>query len=490
MSAALKPIPPNNPPVPAVNDAPQLRVLTCGSVDDGKSTLLGRLLYDSQAVMDDQLVALDQESRRWGTQGDNRDFALLLDGLGAEREQGITIDVAYRYFSSKRRSFIVADTPGHEQYTRNMATGASTADLAIILIDARRGVLPQTRRHAFIVAALGIRHAVLAINKMDLVDFSQATWQRIADEFTAAARPLGFQSIVPIPICARDGDNVVARSVRMPWFHGAPLLEYLETVDVSRPETEHGFAMPVQLVLRPDSEFRGYAGTVASGVVRVGQPLVALPNGQRADVARIVTADGDRAAAEAGRAVTITLDREIDVARGDVLAAADDAPTASASVEAELIWMATEPLVAGREFTVRLGTASAHARVVSIRHAIDIQTYAYRKPASLKLNEIGLVELAFDQPLVTRPYAMDRTLGAMILVDRLTHQTVGMATVQALTDRRKWRPSRRLARYVVDGVVIGAIAGALSSNLAFAALVGGAEMLLRPLLDTLLEAKR
>jgi bifunctional enzyme CysN/CysC len=489
MSAALKPIPPNNPPVPAVNDAPQLRVLTCGSVDDGKSTLLGRLLYDSQAVMDDQLVALDQESRRWGTQGENRDFALLLDGLGAEREQGITIDVAYRYFSSKRRSFIVADTPGHEQYTRNMATGASTADLAIILIDARRGVLPQTRRHAFIVAALGIRHAVLAINKMDLVDFSQATWQRIADEFTAAARPLGFQSIVPIPICARDGDNVVARSVRMPWFHGAPLLEYLETVDVSRPETEHGFAMPVQLVLRPDSEFRGYAGTVASGVVRVGQPLVALPNGQRADVARIVTADGDRAAAEAGRAVTITLDREIDVARGDVLAAADDAPTASASVEAELIWMATEPLVAGREFAVRLGTASAHARVVSIRHAIDIQTYAYRKPASLKLNEIGLVELAFDKPLVTRPYAMDRTLGAMILVDRLTHQTVGMATVQALIDPPKWRPSRRLARYVVDGVVIGAIAGALSSNLLFAALIGVAEMLLRPLLDHLLEAK-
>jgi sulfate adenylyltransferase subunit 1 (EFTu-like GTPase family) len=247
--------------------------------------------------------------------------------------------------------------------------------------------------------------------------------------------------------------------------------------------------MPVQLVLRPDSEFRGYAGTVASGVVRVGQPLVALPNGQRADVARIVTADGDRAAAEAGRAVTITLDREIDVARGDVLAAADDAPTASASVEAELIWMATEPLVAGREFAVRLGTASAHARVVSIRHAIDIQTYAYRKPASLKLNEIGLVELAFDKPLVTRPYAMDRTLGAMILVDRLTHQTVGMATVQALIDPPKWRPSRRLARYVVDGVVIGAIAGALSSNLLFAALIGVAEMLLRPLLDHLLEAK-
>jgi bifunctional enzyme CysN/CysC len=489
MSAALKPILPNNPPQPVVNDAPQLRVLTCGSVDDGKSTLLGRLLFDSQAVMDDQLVALDQESRRWGTHGENRDFALLLDGLGAEREQGITIDVAYRYFSTERRSFIIADTPGHEQYTRNMATGASTADLAIILIDARRGVLPQTRRHAFIVAALGIRHAVLAINKMDLVGFSQPVWQRIADEFAAAARPLGLQSIVPIPICARDGDNVVTRSARMPWFDGAPLLDYLETVDVSRPETEQGFAMPVQLVLRPNSEFRGYAGTVASGVVRVGQQLVALPNRQRADVARIVTADGDRTAAEAGQAVTITLDREIDVARGDVLAAADHAPVASASVEAELIWMATEPLVAGREYAVRLGTASAHARVVNIRHAIDIQTYAYRKPASLKLNEIGLVELALDKPLVTRPYAEDRTLGAIILVDRLTHQTVGMAMVQALIDRPKWRPSRRLARAVVDGVVIGAIAGALSSNLAFAALVGGAEMVLRPLLDTLLEAK-
>jgi bifunctional enzyme CysN/CysC len=489
MSAALKPISPIEAPERLLNDAPQLRVLTCGSVDDGKSTLLGRLLFDSQAVMDDQLVALDQESRRWGTHGDNRDFALLLDGLGAEREQGITIDVAYRYFSTARRSFIIADTPGHEQYTRNMATGASTADLAIILIDARRGVLAQTRRHAFIVAALGIRHAVLAINKMDLVDFSQSVWQRIADEFAAAARPLGFQSIVPIPICARDGDNVVTRSSRMSWFDGAPLLEYLEAVDVSRPETEHGFAMPVQLVLRPDSEFRGYAGTVTSGVVRVGQQVAALPGGQTAKVARIVTADGDRATAEAGRAVTITLDREIDVARGDVLAAADDAPTASANIEAELLWMATDPLVPGREFTVRLGTASAHARIVSIRHAVDIQTYAYRKPASLKLNEIGLVEMALDKPLVTRPYATDRTLGAMILIDRLTHQTVGMATVQALTDRPKWRPSRRLAIYVVDGVVIGAVAGALSSNLMFAALVGVAEMLLRPLLDTLLEAK-
>ncbi len=489
MSAVLKPVPPAETPEPLLNDMPQLRVLTCGSVDDGKSTLLGRLLFDSQAVMDDQLISLDQESRRWGTHGENRDFALLLDGLGAEREQGITIDVAYRYFATGRRSFIVADTPGHEQYTRNMATGASTADLAIILIDARRGVLAQTRRHAFIVAALGIRHAVLAINKMDLVGFSQAIWQRIADEFAAAARPLGFQSIVPIPICARDGDNVVTRSVRMPWFDGKPLLEYLETVDVSRPETEQGFAIPVQLVLRPDSEFRGYAGTVASGAVRVGQQVVSLPGGQRAGVARIVTADGDRAAAESSQAVTITLDREIDIARGDVLAAADNAPTVSASIEAELLWMATEPLVAGREFTVRLGTASAHARVVGIRHAIDIQTYAYRKPASLKLNEIGLVELAFDKPLVIRPYATDRTLGAMILVDRLTHQTVGMATVQALIDRPKWRRSRRLAIYVVDGVVIGAVAGALSSNLAFAALIGAAQVLLRPMLDSLLEAK-
>jgi bifunctional enzyme CysN/CysC len=489
MGAVLKPLSLAEHPEPSVVDTPQLRVLTCGSVDDGKSTLLGRLLFDSQAVLDDQLTALDQESRRWGTQGENRDFALLLDGLGAEREQGITIDVAYRYFSTKRRSFIVADTPGHEQYTRNMATGASTAELAIILIDARHGVLAQTRRHAFIVAALGIRHAVLAINKMDLVGFSQAVWQRIADEFAAAARPLGFQSIVPIPICARDGDNVVTRSARMPWFDGQPLLEYLETVDVSRPETEQGFAMPVQLVLRPDSEFRGYAGTIASGAVRVGQHVVALPSGQRADVDRIVTADGDLAVAESGQAVTITLSHAIDVARGDVLAAADNVPAASASVEAELLWMTSEPLVAGREFTVRLGTASANGRVVSIRHAIDIQTYALRKPASLKLNEIGLVELAFDKPLVTRPYAEDRTLGGMILVDRLTHQTVGMATVQAVSDRPKWRLSRRVTMCVVDGVVIGAITGALSSNIALAALVGVAQMLLRPMLDSFLEIK-
>jgi bifunctional enzyme CysN/CysC len=488
MSAALKPVLPAESLEPSLRDTLQLRVLTCGSVDDGKSTLLGRLLFDSHAVMDDQLTALDQESRRWGTHGQNRDFALLLDGLGAEREQGITIDVAYRYFSTKRRSFIIADTPGHEQYTRNMATGASTAELAIILIDARHGVLPQTRRHAFIVAALGIRHAVLAINKMDLVGFSQAIWQRIADEFVAAARPLGFQSIVPIPISARDGDNVVVRSARMPWFDGQPLLEHLETVDVSQPETEQGFAMPLQLVLRPDAEFRGYAGTIASGTVRVGQEVVALPSGQSAAVARIVTADGDRAAAEAGEAVTLTLSRAIDLARGDVLAAADHAPAPSTSIEAELLWMTQEPLVAGRELAIQLGTALANTRVVAIRHAIDIQTYAKRKPSSLKLNEIGLVELALDKPLVARPYVEDRTLGALILVDRITRQTVGMATVQATRGRTKWRPSRQLAMHVVDGVVIGAITGALSGSLALAALIGVVEMLLRPTLDHLLEA--
>ena len=355
--------------------------------------------------------------------------------VGAEREQGITIDVAYRYFSTPRRSFIVADTPGHEQYTRNMATGASTAELAIILVDARKGILPQTRRHSFIVSMIGVRHVVLAVNKMDLVGFSQPVWQRIADEFAAAARQLGFQSIVPIPICARDGDNVVTRSARVPWFDGQPLLEYLETVDVSRPETEQGFAMPVQLVLRPDSEFRGYAGTVASGAVRVGQPVIALPSGQRADVARIVTADGDLAAAESGPGRhdhAEPSDRRCSrrrARRGRIIHRLSQLPLRPNYLD---------DIRAARcraRLTVRLGSSSTNARVVSIRHAIDIQTYAFRKPASLKLNEIGLVELAFDKSLVTRPYAEDRTLGAMILVDRLTHQTVGMATVQAVSDR-------------------------------------------------------
>jgi len=461
-----------------------LRVLTCGSVDDGKSTLLGRLLFDSDAVKEDQLSALDQESRRWGTQGEARDFALLVDGLAAEREQGITIDVAYRYFSTQRRSFIVADTPGHEQYTRNMATGASTADLAIILVDARKGVLAQTRRHAFIVASIGIRHAVLAVNKMDLVGFSEASFQAIADEFRAAVSSLGFRSIVPIPISARDGDNVTTASERMPWFRGEPLLEHLETVSVEPPETEAGgFRLPVQLVVRPNPDFRGYAGTLTRGALRTGQDVVALPSGQRATIARIVTADGDRLSAEAGQAITLTLSTEIDISRGDVLAAPEDAPLASSQVRARLLWMERDPLEPGREFIVQLGTAVANARVSRIEHAIDIQTYAPRPAALLLMNEIGIVQLVFDKPLVFAPYAEDRTLGGLILVDKLTNRTAAMAVLESAAAATPGLLLDRLQSRVLAGALIGGLATALTSNLLLGAALGLAELLLHPVLE-------
>ncbi|HYZ64964.1 MAG TPA: GTP-binding protein [Acetobacteraceae bacterium] len=490
MSAALTQAVREPLPGTAAGEAPLLRVLTCGSVDDGKSTLLGRLLYDSNAIFDDQLSALDQESRRWGTQGETRDFALLLDELSAEREQGITIDVAYRYFSTPRRSFIIADAPGHDQYTRNMATGASNADLAIILVDARKGVRPQTRRHAFIAATLGIRHAVLAINKMDLVDFSQAVWQRISDEFRAASGSLGFASIVSIPIVARDGDNIVRPSERMPWFAGETLLAHLETVSVEPPEAGGAGRLPVQLVLRPDSEFRGYAGTVAGGTLRTGQEVVVLPGGQHTSICRIVTADSDRAQAGPGEAVTITLANEIDVSRGDVLAAADQAPTVTTQLSARLLWMEKDPLAAGQEFVVQLGTATANAKVTRIRHAIDIETYEPEPAAWLGMNGIGLVDLAFDKEIVAARYAEDRTLGALILVDRLTNRTAGMAVIDAIDGPPehvglRWRPSSwsRFSARLLGGAFIWTATVALSRDVALASMLAAADVLLRPALE-------
>ncbi|MBV8913692.1 MAG: adenylyl-sulfate kinase, partial [Acetobacteraceae bacterium] len=419
-----------------------------------------------------------------------------LDGLLAEREQGITIDVAYRYFSTARRSFIVADAPGHEQYTRNMATGASTADLAVILIDARKGVLPQTRRHAFIVATLGVRHAVLAINKMDLVGFSPSVWQQIVDEFRATARSLGFQSIVPIPICARDGDNVATRSERMPWFTGPALLEHLETVSIAPPVAGGGGCLPVQLVIRPDAEFRGYAGTVARGTLRAGQTVIALPSLQRATIARIVTGDGDLSVAAPGQAVTVTLTGEIDVSRGDVLAAADDPPEVTSRVCARLLWMEKEPLASGQTLAVQLGRASANACVARIRHAIDVQTYEPWPAAWLAMNEIGLVDLVFDKPLVATTYAEDRTLGALILVNRLTSQTAGMATIQELGEKapsnpKKWTGafgSRRIRVRVLGAAVIWMLAAALSHNLGLASVLAVAELVIHPVLDQMVEA--
>ncbi len=471
------------------DDAPQLRVLTCGSVDDGKSTLLGRLLFDIHAVLEDQLQALDSESRRWGTQGAGRDYALLLDGLSAEREQGITIDVAYRYFSTRRRSFIMADTPGHEQYTRNMATGASQADLAIILIDARRGVLPQTRRHAFIAATLGVRHAVLAINKMDLAGFSEARFDEIVAQFASAAQALGLRSVVAVPLCARDGDNVATRSDRMGWYAGPTLLEHLETVDVAADAQDiSGFRLPVQLVARPDAEFRGYAGTIAGGAVRPGDEIVALPSAKRARIARIVTADGDRPEAGEGDAVTLTLDREIDIARGDVLAAAASAPEPVAKLTATLLWMADESLLIGRDYALHLGPATASARIESIHHAVDVETYAPRPATWLALNELGSVTIALDRKLVAAPYRDVRALGAFILVDRVTRQTVALGVVDALPlaatapTATSVRPTQilRPARWALPlaaGAAMAALAGLLTHDPATTATLGLANVL-------------
>ena len=518
MSAALQMESPQRTtrPAPLPVETSLLHILTCGSVDDGKSTLLGRLLFDSNAVLDDQLSALDQDSLRYGTHGAARDFALLVDGLSAEREQGITIDVAYRYFATDRRSFIVADTPGHEQYTRNMATGASTAELAIILIDARKGVLPQTRRHANIVAILGVRHVVLAVNKMDLVDFSQDVWRRVTDEFLQATASLGFIDIVSVPICARDGDNIATPSARTPWHEGPVLLDYLETVSVAPPaDSAKGFRLPVQLVNRPNADFRGYAGAVSGGAMHVNQPIMVLPSGQRSRIARIVTPDGDRPSASAGEAVTVTLNSEIDVSRGDVLLPADDPLRPSTSVACRLLWMVEENLAVGQMFLVRIGCASANAKVTRIHYAIDNQSFQPRPAVSLAMNEIAMVDLAFDKPLIAVDYATDRTLGALILVDRMNNRTVALGVVEpspAETDSQKaahndagaseqrssvvrlFGPDRTPAptlpwlsavNRLLVAATLWAIVGLLSGNWWLATVVGLAEIILCLLLERL-----
>ena len=389
---------------PAARATSLLRFFTCGSVDDGKSTLIGRLLYDTGSVFEDQLESLEKDSRKFGTQGDNLDFALLLDGLSAEREQGITIDVAYRYFSSKSRAFIVADTPGHEQYTRNMATGASTAELAIILIDARKGILPQTRRHSYIVSMLGVRDIVLAVNKMDLVDFSRGVFDRIVAAYRAEVAGLGFTSIVCIPMSARDGDNVTARSARGSWYQGPTLLEHLETATPAAADrADAPFAMPVQWVNRPNLDFRGYAGTIASGALKRGEEITVLPGARRSTVARIVTADGDLDEAAAGQAITLTLADEIDISRGDVISAASHRLTPRRSLTARVLWMIDEPLTPGREYIIQHAATTANVRVAALHHAIDIETFAQKPVDRLAMNQIGLVSLACDKPLIEAP---------------------------------------------------------------------------------------
>ncbi len=406
-----------------------LRFLTCGSVDDGKSTLIGRLLYDSKLIHDDQLDALRRDSRKHGTTGDDMDLALLVDGLEAEREQGITIDVAYRFFSTPRRSFIVADTPGHEQYTRNMATGASNSEAAVILIDARKGVLTQTRRHSYICALLGVRHVALAVNKIDLVDFSAERFHHIVGDYFGFAQTLGFASVTPIPISARYGDNVTARSERMGWYEGPTLLEYLESVDADPGLADRPFRFPVQWVNRPNLDFRGYSGTVASGSVAVGDRLAVAASGRESALSRIVTADGDLSEARAGSAVTLVLEDDIDIARGDVLARADARPEVVDQFAAHVLWMAEDPMLPGRSYLMRIGTKYVPARVTTLKHKVDVNTLEHIAAKTLGLNEIGLCNIATATPVAFDPYAENRETGGFILIDRFNNATAGAGMI-------------------------------------------------------------
>jgi len=406
-----------------------LRFITCGSVDDGKSTLIGRLLYESKMIFDDQLTALEQDSKKVGTRGGELDFALLVDGLAAEREQGITIDVAYRFFATERRKFIVADTPGHEQYTRNMVTGASTAELAVILIDARRGVLTQTRRHSFLVRLLGISRVVLAVNKMDLVDYARERFEAIVADYRVFAARIGLTDITAIPLSAVHGDNVVARSARTAWYQGPALLEHLEGVEVDAALSRAPFRLPVQWVNRPNADFRGFAGQIVSGVVRPGDRVRVLPSGREAHVARIVTADGDLEAAVAGQSVTLTLGSETDVSRGDVLAAGDAPPQVASQFEATLVWLHEEPMLQGRSYLMKAGTRTAQATISPLKHKVNVNTLEHAAAEKLELNDIGVCELELDRAIAFEPYAENRALGGFILIDRLSNATVGAGLI-------------------------------------------------------------
>jgi bifunctional enzyme CysN/CysC len=402
-----------------------LRFITCGSVDDGKSTLIGRLLYDGKMIFEDQLAALEADSKRIGTQGQNIDFALLVDGLAAEREQGITIDVAYRFFATQRRKFIVADTPGHEQYTRNMVTGASTADLAVILIDARKGVLTQTRRHSYLAHLIGIKKIVLAVNKMDLIDYDQSKYDAIVADYRVFADSIGIRSVVSIPISSLLGDNITAASRNTPWYAGPPLLAHLESVEIDSTAAQlRPFRMPVQWVNRPNLDFRGFAGLVTDGQIRPGDSIRILPSGRTSTVSRIVTLGADLAVAAAGQSVTITLADELDCSRGDLLAAAEDPPEIADQFEAALVWMADEPLLPGRPYWLKLGTQFVTATIHGPKYQVNVNTLEHLAAKTLGLNAIGIANLSTDRPLVFEPYETSRDLGGFILIDKISNATV------------------------------------------------------------------
>jgi bifunctional enzyme CysN/CysC len=423
-----------------------LRFITCGSVDDGKSTLIGRLLYDSKMIFEDQLAALENDSKRHGTQGQEIDFALLVDGLAAEREQGITIDVAYRFFTTEKRKFIVADTPGHEQYTRNMVTGASTADLAVILIDARKGVLQQTRRHSYLVHLLGIRHVVLAVNKMDLIGYDQATFDTIVADYRAFADSIGIKAFTAIPISGFKGDNITASpSANTPWYGGPALIEHLENVEVDAAAAQGApLRMPVQWVNRPNLDFRGFAGQIVSGVVRPGDAVRIVPSGKTSTVARIVSLSGDLDEAVAGQSVTLTLADEVDCSRGDTIAAAGDPPQASDQFCATFVWMDEEALKPGRGYWLKLGTQTVTATVQPPKYEIDMGSLDHLAAKTLGLNAIGVAEFATDKPIVFEPYATSRELGGFILIDKFTNATVAAGMIEfslRRADNVHWQPT-------------------------------------------------
>ena len=405
-----------------------LRFITCGSVDDGKSTLIGRLLYDSKMIFEDQLAALEADSKKMGTQGQNIDFALLVDGLAAEREQGITIDVAYRFFSTEKRKFIVADTPGHEQYTRNMITGASTADLAIILIDARRGVLTQTRRHSYLVSLIGIKQVILAINKMDLVNYSHEVFDRILGDYTAFAAQLDIDKIVPIPISALAGDNITEPSGNTPWYHGPTLMGHLENVEVAAASRSEPFRMPVQWVNRPNLDFRGFSGLVSSGTVHPGDLVKIMPSARQSRVARVLI-DGELPYATAGQSITVTLEDEVDCSRGDVICGAEAPAEVSDQFETTLVWMSDTPMLPGRSYVMKIGTKTVTGSVTTLKHKVNVNTMEQMAARQLELNEIGLCNISLDQPVAFDPYTENRDTGGFILIDRISHETMAAGLI-------------------------------------------------------------
>lgn len=463
-----------------------LRFITCGSVDDGKSTVIGRLLYESKMLFEDQLAAIEADSKKWGTQGGDIDFALLVDGLSAEREQGITIDVAYRFFSTDRRKFIVADTPGHEQYTRNMITGASTADVAVILIDARKGVLTQTRRHSFLVSLIGIRKVVLAINKMDLVDFSQQVYNRIDEEYRAFARQIGLTDITTIPLSALKGDNMTEASTRTPWYHGPTLMGFLETCEVDETRLQASpFRLPVQWVNRPNLDFRGFAGQIASGQIRPGDRIRVQPSGRESTVTRIVVHGGDLPQAVAGQSVTLTLADEIDISRGDVISRADSPAEVADQFECTIVWMIDEPMLPGRPYLMKIGTRMVSVTVTEPKYKVNVNTMEHLAAKQLELNEIGVCNIALDRPVAFDAYKDNRDTGGFILIDRMTNNTVGAGMLHFALRRSH---NIHLQHIDIDKAARSALKGQKPAVLWFTGLSGAGKSTIANLVEKRLHA--